>query len=163
MDLLIRKAGLSDLNDITEIYNEAILTTTSTFDTEPKTLEERKHWLESHDSLHPILVCEFENDIAGWASLSKWSDRSAYHKTVENSVYIKEKYRGHGFGTLLLQKILNNAKENGFHTVIARIADNNPASIRLHESAGFEKIGVMKEVGEKFNRLVDVMIMQKIL
>lgn len=160
--ILIRIAEETDLSAITDIYNEAIKTTTSTFDTIPKTIEERRIWLREHDERYTVLVCEYEGVITGWASLSKWSDRQAYFKTVENSIYVKEDFRGRGFATLLLQELMRRTKQNGFHTVIARIADNNPASIKLHHDAGFEQIGVMKEVGEKFGRLIDVTIMQKI-
>ncbi len=84
--LIIRPAKPDDLIGITDIYNEAILTTNATFDTETKTVESRKEWFESHDSRNPIIVAENENEIIGWASLSKWSDRCAYSDTAEISV-----------------------------------------------------------------------------
>jgi phosphinothricin acetyltransferase len=160
--LTIRKAVMKDLGAITEIYNEAVLKTVATFDTEPKTVEEQKPWFESHDSRHPILVAEQDDAIVGWASLSKWSDRCAYSDTGEISVYVKEERRRKGTGKKLIQEILDQGQKVGLHTVVARIAESNEISVRLHEAFGFEHIGTMKEVGRKFGKLLDVHLMQKI-
>jgi len=160
--LTIRKAAMKDLAAITEIYNEAVLKTVATFDTEPKMVEEQKPWFESYDSKHPILVAEQDGTIVGWASLSKWSDRCAYSDTAELSVYVKEEYRGRGIGKKLMREILDQGQKVGFHTVVARIAESNEVSVRLHEAFGFEHVGTMKEVGRKFGKLLDVHMMQKI-
>ena len=160
--LTIRKAAMEDLAAITEIYNEAILKTVATFDTEPKTVEQQKSWFESHGSKHPILVAEQDSTIVGWASLSKWSDRCAYSDTAELSVYVKEELRGRGIGKKLMREILDQGQKVGLHTVVARIAESNEVSVRLHEAFGFEHVGTMKEVGRKFGKLLDVHIMQKI-
>ena len=81
----IRKAELADLEAIRDIYNEAILTTTATFDTEPKSAAERLQWFQSHDERHPILVAVVDGKVVGWASLTQWSDRAAYDDTAETS------------------------------------------------------------------------------
>lgn len=94
--LTIRPANLKDLKDITDIYNEAILKTAATFDTEIKSLKEQKKWFENHGPKNPIIVAEQNGIIVGWASLSKWSDRCAYSDTAEISIYVKEKYQGKG-------------------------------------------------------------------
>ncbi len=159
--LTIRKAAMKDLAAITEIYNEAILKTVATFDTEPKTVEEQKPWFESHDSRHPILVAEQGNAVVGWASLSKWSDRCAYSDTAEISVYVKEEHRGKGTGKKLMREILDQGQKKGLHTVLGRIAESNEVSVRLHEAFGFEHVGTMREVGRKFGKLLDIHIMQK--
>jgi len=160
--LIIRRATMKDLGIITEIYNEAILKTVATFDTVPKTVKEQKPWFESHDSKHPILVAEQDDTVVGWASLSKWSDRCAYSDTAEISVYVKEEHRGKGIGKKLMRKILDQGQKGGLHTVIARIAESNEVSVRLHEVFGFEHVGTMKEIGRKFGKLLDVHLMQKI-
>ena len=162
MTLTIRPAKTDDLPAITAIYNEAILTTDATFDTELRTLDDRKMWFESHDSRNPIMVAATDDTVTGWASLSKWSERRAYDNTAEISVYIKEEFRGKGIGRILMDKILLKGKEAGLHTVIARIVAGNRESIHLHEEFGFEHIGVMKEVGLKNGRLLDVHLMQNI-
>lgn len=158
----IRKAIFEDLYAITEIYNEAILKTAATFDTEPKTLEEQEQWVFDYGSKNPLLVAEKDGYIVGWASLSKWSDRCAYSDTAEISLYVLEKYQGKGFGRRLMEEIIKEGEKTGLHAVIARITEGNEASIHLHESVGFFHIGVMKEVGLKFGKVYDVYLMQKI-
>jgi phosphinothricin acetyltransferase len=160
--LTIRKAILKDLPAITDIYNDAILKTTATFDTSIKTLEEQKAWFEKHGNKYPVLVAQQDNLIVGWVSLSAWSDRCAYADTAEISLYVKDGYRGKGVGRKLSEAVLIAGRKAGLHTVISRIVEGNDASIRLGESLGFKHIGVMKEVGRKYDRLLDVYLMQLI-
>ncbi len=160
--LIIRQAKLEDLGVITEIYNEAILKTVATFDIETKTLEEQRAWFANHGPKYPVLVAEQDGYIAGWASLSKWSDRCAYSDTAEISLYVKEEHRGKGTGRKLFEETVREGQRAGLHTVIARIAEGNKVSIHLHESVGFQHIGIMREVGRKFGKLWNVHLMQKI-
>ena len=150
------------MGNITSIYNEAILQTVATFDTEPKTSEEMKIWFENHDQKHPVLVAEQKGLIVGWASLSEWSDRCAYSETAEISLYVRKEHQGSGIGRKLLKEIMPEGQKMGLHTVIARIAEGNERSINLFKSEKFENIGVMKEVGKKFGKRLDVFLMQKI-
>jgi len=158
----IRRASLEDLEGISEIYNATILKTTATFDTEPRTLDEQKQWFEEHDLKYPILVAEEKGLIVGWASLSRWSGRCAYSDTAEISVYVKEEHRGKGIGRKLVKTILREGEKAGLHTIVARIADGNKLSIHIFEVFEFSHIGIMKEVGKKFGKLIDVYLMQKI-
>jgi phosphinothricin acetyltransferase len=157
----IRKAVLTDVPAITEIYNEAILTTSATFDTEPKTVIDRKKWFKAHGPRNPVIVAEIDGNVIGWASLSEWSTRCAYADTVELSLYIKETFRNRGIGKLLMQAVLGEGKKAGLHTVISRITGGNDVSINLHHQFDFKDIGVMKEVGNKFGTLLDVYMLQK--
>jgi phosphinothricin acetyltransferase len=159
----IRKGKSSDLEAIREIYNEAILTTTATFDTEPKTAAERLQWFQSHDERHPILVAVVDGKVVGWASLTQWSDRAAYDDTAETSFYVKSESRGRGIGRKLKEAIIEEARRLRFHTLIARVAEGSDESIHLNESAGFVLVGTLKQVGRKFGKLLDVHIMQKML
>jgi len=156
----IRKAALQDLNAITEIYNNAIINTTATFDTEPRSLEQQSAWFEDHSGKYKILVAEIENKVIGWASLSRWSDRCAYSDTAECSIYVEAGHRNRGIGGKLMDVLMNEAGESGLHTVLARIAEGNDASNHLCEAVGFRRIGTMKEVGRKFGKLLDVHLMQ---
>jgi len=159
----IRRATVDDVAAITEIYNEAILTTTATFDTEPKTVAERLAWFESHGERHPVLVALLDGKVVAWASITKWSDRNAYADTAETSFYVKSECRGRGIGRQLKGAVIEEARKLGFLTLIARVAEGNRESIHLNESFGFVHVGVLKEVGRKFDRLLDVHIMQKML
>lgn len=160
--LIIRRATLEDLAAITEIYNEAVLQTIATFDAEPKTVEQRKSWFADHDLRHPILVAEQDGLVAGWASLSKWSERRGYANTAEVSLYVKKEHRRRGLGRQLLEALMEEGRKSGLHTVIAQIAEGNEPSIVLFKSEKFEQVGVLKEVGRKFGKLLDVYIMQRI-
>lgn len=160
--LTLRRATLDDLPAITEIYNDAVLNTIATFDTQPKSLDEQKAWFNEHGMKYPLMVAEIDGAVTGWASLSRWSGRCAYANTAEISVYVSRTHRGKGIGKQLTREIVAEGQRVGLHTVIARIADGNEVSIRLHESAGFKHIGIMREVGEKFGKLIDVYMMQKI-
>jgi phosphinothricin acetyltransferase len=161
--LNIRQAERSDVDDITEIYNEAIRTTTATFDTRPKNRDEQLRWFESHGPRHPILVAEWNGRVVGWACLSKWSDRPAYDETAETSFYVKEEHRGRGVGRELKRALIDEGRRLSFHSLIARVAEGSDESLHLNEAFGFVHIGTMKEVGRKFGRLLDVHILQKVL
>jgi len=161
--LTIRNAQPSDIGAITEIYNEAILTTAATFDTAPKSVPDRLKWLKSHDHRHPVIVCDLNGKVVGWASLSKWSERSAYDDTAETSFFVKKEYRGRGAGRMLKEAIIDEAHRLKFHTLIARIAEGGEVSLHLNKSLGFVQVGTLREVGRKFGRLVDVHILQKML
>lgn len=159
----IRRAELGDLEAITAIYNEAIETLTATFDTEPKDLKERRAWMEQHDERHPVLVACMNGTVVAWSSLSRWSERQAYVDTVETTTYVRTGYRGHGIGRSLKEAVLQTAKSLGFHTVIARVAEESLASLHLNESMGFRRVGTLKQVGRKFGRLLDVHLLQLML
>lgn len=159
--LLIRKATTEDIPAITEIYNDAVLNGVATFDTEPKSVENRLDWFLQHGEPYPVLVAELEQKVIGWASLSCWSDRCAYNSTAEISVYFHPDYRGKGYGRQLMQTLLQAGNNGVLHTVIARITEGNKASIHLHEQLGFNHVGTLKEVGKKFGRMLDVHMLQK--
>jgi phosphinothricin acetyltransferase len=161
--MTVRSATINDLAAITEIYNAAIHTTVATFDTTPKSIEEQKVWFESHGTKYPIVIGELDSITIGWASLSPYSDRCAYSDTAEVSVYVAENHRGKGFGRKILEEVIKLGHHGGLHVLIARIAEGNEKSIHLFETMGFTNVGVLKEVGRKFDRLLDVYMMQKIL
>lgn len=156
----IRPATESDQNFVMEIYNEAVRNTTATFDTVERTFDEQLTWFRKHKKNHPIFVAEEKGVVIGWASLSAWSDRCAYDGTVEVSVYIHHEHRGKGVGKKLLEMITLEGKNVNNHSVISRITADNEISIHLHESMGYRHIGVMKEVGFKFGKYIDVCMMQ---
>jgi len=158
--MTIRNATEKDQPAILDIYNEAVVNTTATFDTEARTPDAQRDWFLKHKKNHPVLVAEENGVITGWASLSPWSDRCAYETTVEVSVYVHHAHRGKGTGAELLKQIIAAGEAVKNHTVISRITQDNAISIHLHEKLGFRHIGVMKEVGFKFGRLLDVHMMQ---
>lgn len=157
----VRPATREDLGAINDIYNFYVLTSTATFDTEPRPLEEGHRWFEEHATRYPVLVAEADGEVVGWASLSRFHSRPAYGSTVEDSVYVRDERRGSGIGTQLLDRLLEEARKRAYHSVMALIGDSgNEASIRLHARLGFQPVGVEREVGYKFNRWLDVVLMQ---
>jgi L-amino acid N-acyltransferase YncA len=163
-DVRVRPATIQDAAAIAAIYNQAVSASTATFDTQPETVEEREAWLREHTApQHPVLVAERDGRIVGWASLSRYSDRCAYVATVEASTYIDEAETGHGLGTTLTEAVLEAGRAGGVHAVLSRICTENAASLAMARRLGFTEIGTMREVGVKFGRSLDVMLLERIL
>ncbi len=159
--LYIRRATTVDAGPIAAIYNEAVATTIATFDTDPRSLEAQLEWLREHEPPFLALVGESAGAVVGWSSLSRWSERCAYAETAEVSVYVDRSRRGTGVGRALLARLVEEGERSGFHTLLARVADGNAVSLHLHESQGFASVGVMREVGWKFGRRIDVHLLQR--
>jgi len=171
----IRLAAPGDAEAIRAIYNVEVLDSTNTFDMVPRSEAEQAAWLAGHDGVHPAIVAidtepgaeghrGANGDIViGFGSLSKFRERSGYAGTAENSLYVDRQHRGRGVGRALLDELLTLASSHGFHSVIARIAGHNEASIALHSSAGYELVGVEREVGRKHRQWLDVVELQRML
>jgi L-amino acid N-acyltransferase YncA len=162
-DVLLRLARPSDAEAVREIYNTEVIGSTVTFDMVPRSLEEQRRWLEDRSGALAVVVAEDEGEVVGFSSISAYRARPAYSTTVEDSVYVRRDQRGKGLGRDLLAEIVDVAAKQGFHTVMARIVGHHDASIELHRSLGFEVVGTEKEVGRKFNRWLDVVVMQRML
>jgi L-amino acid N-acyltransferase YncA len=140
-----------------------VLTCTCTYQETPEPIEGRRKWFEHHDARHPVIVAELDGTVIGWASLSKFHQRSAYRFTVENSVYIREDHHGRGAGSALLAETINLARAGGFHAIIAGIDAEQAASVALHTKFGFQKVCHLKQVGFKFGRWLDTIYMELLL
>ncbi|PWK03939.1 GNAT family N-acetyltransferase [Tumebacillus permanentifrigoris] len=159
----IREARIEDLPALLAIYNRAVETTTATFDLEVQTYEQREVWFHKYDDQHPLIVAEQEGQIAGYGCLSKFRDKEAYRNSVENSVYIDERFQRQGIGKALLEDLLQRARQLGYHTVIAGITAGNDGSVKLHQAFGFELCGRFRQVGYKFDAWQDVEFYQLML
>ena len=154
---MIRSATAKDLPAIMDIYHDEVLHGVGTFDTEPLSPERQRAWLAVHDSpRYPLTVDDEGGRIAGWSSLKPWSDRCAYARAAEISVYVHRDRRGRGVGRRLLKDMLERARAAGLGVVLARIAGENEVSMAIFRRAGFRPIGTMRRVGEKFGRILDV-------
>lgn len=162
-ELTIRAASGRDVRAINEIYNEAVLRTTASFDLEPRSEDEARAWLDAHGPAYPVFVAEEGGQVVGWASLSPYATRRGYRYTVEDSVYVHRDNRGRGVGRALLAAVLDAARALGYRAVVAKIADHNEASLALHRQAGFELAGTLHAVGRKFGRWIDVDLMEMVL
>lgn len=162
--LAVRLAGDADADAIQAIYNREVAGSTVTFDLVPREREEQVAWLAAHDGAHPATVATTaDGEVVGFGSLSPWRDRPAYSTSVEDSVYVRDDQRGRGVGRLLLEDLVGRASAHGFHAIFARIVGGHEASIALHVKLGFEVAGVEREVGRKFGRWLDVVVMERIL
>jgi L-amino acid N-acyltransferase len=163
--MTIRPTTRADLPGILEIYNEAVLNTTATYDYEPRSLEHRITWFEDHQkNNYPVFVAEnSEGRIVGWSALNRYHDRPGYRFTTENSIYVAPDQRGKGIGKLLLAPLIEAARLRGFRAILAAIDAENAVSIRLHARFGFEPVGCFKQVGFKFDRWLDVVYMELLL
>lgn len=160
MALAIRAATKDDAAAIARIYNQAVAGTTATFDTELKTEEDRRAWLANRALQHPVIVAEDDSGVVGWGAFLPWSDRCAYQSTVEMSVYVDEARHRHGVGAALSKELLRLAPERGVRTILARICSENVASLAMSKTLGFREIGTMHEVGNKFGRWLDVVMLE---
>lgn len=161
----IRDAGENDLGAILDIYNDAALNTTAIWNDACVTLENRRAWwLDRRSQGFPVLVAELaDGTTVGYASFGPFRAFDGYRFTVENSVYVHRDARGQGVGLVLMEALLERAKLQGFHIMIAAIEAGNASSIALHRKFGFVETGHMPEVGFKFGRWLDLLLMQKTL
>jgi L-amino acid N-acyltransferase YncA len=171
--LSIRLATSHDAEAIRSIYNYEVLRTFATFDLVPRSLEDQQEWLAARSGAFAAIVVVESSDesgapagsgtVVGFGSLSPYKDRAAYRTSVEDSVYVHQDHQGRGIGKLIVTELLEIARVSGFHAVFARISAPGEASRRLHAACGFDVVGIEREVGRKFNRWLDVVIMQALL
>jgi len=163
MNILIRNAKEEDLERLTYIYNWAVENTTASFDLKPQTIEKRREWFSHYGDFYPLIVAEFDGEVAGYASLSKFREKEGYLKTVEVSLYIAPEYQNKGIGKILLERIIEEGKKRGFHVIIAGITAGNEVSVRLHEKFGFVFCARLNEVAYKFEKWQDCLFYQLIM
>jgi phosphinothricin acetyltransferase len=162
--IVVRRALRSDVPGILEIYNDAVIHTTASYDYEPRTLEHRLAWFDDHlANDYAIFVAECAQRIIGWSALNRYHDRMGYRFTAENSIYVAADARGQGTGKLLMPPLIDAARNRSLHAILAAIDGTNEASIRLHRAFGFETVGLFKQVGHKFGRWLDVVYMELLL
>lgn len=154
----IRRAAAEDLEKLLEIYNYEVEQGIATLDLRPRTFEEWEQWYAVHNvDNHPLIVAEKDGQVAGYASLSSYRDKEAYQSTVELSVYIGPRYRRQGIASMLMEAILEEARQDErTHLVVSVITAGNEASVRLHEKFGFSFCGTVHEVGMKFGKYLDI-------
>lgn len=164
-DFTIRDATDGDLPAIFAIYNRHALHGIATFDTTARTVETHADFLSRRDrAKHPVLVAvDDRGEVLGYASLSSWSDKCAYARAAEFSVYVREDAHRKGVGRGLAEAIFERGPKGGVFVALSRIAigEETEPSVRLHEKLGFERVGVQRRVGEKFGRILDVLLMEK--
>jgi len=153
---VVRPMRAEDAGAVVRIYNVSVMRTVATFQTSPDTERRRLAWLRAHTGAHPAFAAELDGEVVGWCALSPYSQREAWSRTVEDSVYLDERFHGRGFGGRLLARLLESAAALGHRVVLARIVASHAASIALHRKFGFREQGRLTNVGFKFGRWHDV-------
>jgi phosphinothricin acetyltransferase len=160
----IRHAGEADLPAITAIFNEVIATSTALYVDDPFTIEDRATWFAARRAAgYPVLVADDGDGVRGLASFGDFRPFPGYRHTVEHSVHVRADARGQGLGSALVAALFEPARGLGKHVMIAAVDATNAGSIRMHERLGFARGAVLREVGRKFGRWLDVELMQKFL
>jgi L-amino acid N-acyltransferase YncA len=161
----IRPAAPADLSAITEIYHHAVRHGTATFELTPPDLTEMtRRFAALMNGGFPYLVAAVEGRVVGYAYAGAYRPRPAYRFTVENSVYLQPAIHRRGIGLQLLQRLITESEQRGYRQMIAVIGDSaNAGSIGVHAKCGFQMIGTHPNVGFKFGRWLDTMMMQRAL
>lgn len=159
----IRPAESRDAEAICEIYNQGIEDRIATLETRLRTPEERRAWLEARGPRHPVVVCERDGTLCGWASLNAFNPREAYDHVADFSVYVARESRGQGIGAALLARLEVLAAQHGYHKLVLAMFPSNGAGIALYRRRGFREVGTYREHGRVDGRWVDILVMEKIL
>lgn len=159
--MIVRDAVPGDAPDLLVIHNEAVRTTSAIWDETEVDLADRVAWLTGRlDAGHPVLVAEVEGVVVGYASYGPWRPRSGYRHTAEDAIYVLASHQGRGLASALLDELLVRARADDLHRVVAMIESGNALSIDLHARRGFRVVGLLPEVGRKFERWLDLTVMQ---
>ncbi len=157
----IKRAEKSDILGILEILNYEITHSTALYEYEPRSLAQQLDWfMDKQENNFPVIVVVKEGKVLGFGSFGAFRPRPAYRFTVEHSVYVHHEFHGQGIGKRLLKQLIALAKEDGYHSMIAVIDSLNAGSIQFHTTFGFVEIGQLREVGYKFDRWLDLTLMQ---
>jgi L-amino acid N-acyltransferase YncA len=159
----LRNATLDDVPSITRIYGDAVATGTASFELEPPDEAEMARRMRAlTEGGYPYLVAESDGIVAGYAYAGPYRARPAYHWSVENSIYVDVQAHRRGIGRALLARLIAQAEARGFRQMIAVIGDSaQTPSIALHRALGFRKVGTLENVGFKFGRWLDTVLMQR--
>jgi phosphinothricin acetyltransferase len=158
---LIRDARDADMRPMLDIYNDAVRTTTAVWNETARTEQEQLEWLQTKRSQSlPVLVAEEQGQLLGFSTYGPFRAWYGYRFTVENSIYVHRDYRRRGVARELLNGLISRARVQNLHTMIAGIEAENLASLQLHEAVGFMKAAHLHEVGYKFNRWLDLVLME---
>lgn len=157
-----RIARLEDLPRIVAIYNSTIASRMVTADTEEVSIENRTPWFHEHTpTRRPLWVMEMNDEICGWISFQDFYGRPAYNGTVEVSIYIDERFRGHGLGKQAIQFALNACPDLGVETLLGFIFEHNAPSLALFKHFGFSQWGFYPEIAELDGVKRDLIILGK--
>jgi phosphinothricin acetyltransferase len=172
----VRLATPDDAAAICRIYNQGIEDRVATLETELRTPEERRAWLTSRGPRHPVIVAELADEPStgrgearepatpvGWGSLNAYNPREAYRFVADFSIYVDRAWRGKGVGDVMLTRLVELAREHGYHKMVLSAFPTNTGGMALYARHGFRTVGIYKEQGRLDDRWVDTIVMEKLL
>ena len=163
MAVTLRPAHADDAEAICTIYNQGIADRMATLETALRTPAERRQWLADRDPRRPVIVADAHGIVVGWASLNRFSSREAYDHVVDISIYVERRWRGQGIGRLLIERLIDLARELGYHKMVLAALPHNEAGVALYTRAGFTRVGIYHEQGQLDGRWVNTLIMERLL
>ena len=158
----LRDAGVGDIAGLLEIYNEVIATSTAVYSDQPVTLADRTDWWRARTAQgYPVLVACDPSGVLGFSTFGDFRAWPGYRYTIEHTVHVRADRRGQGVGRRLVEALFPRAAALGKHMMIAGVDAANEASIRFHERLGFVRAAHLREVGYKFGRWLDLVLLQR--
>ncbi len=161
MNIRFEEIKEQDLAEVKKIYDWYIENSTATFHTEPITIDQLKEFIYVNNPLYNSYLICIDNEIAGYCFLTNYKKRQAYDRTAEITIYLKPVFCSKGIGKIALNHLEKKARENGLKNLVGIITSDNKGSIALFEKSGFLKCAHFKNIGEKFNKVLDVVAFQK--
>ena len=159
--MLIREAVEADFPEITAIYNDVVTHSTAIYSDNPATVEERIAWWRVREQKkYPVLVASSGGAVVGFGSFGDFRSWPGYRFTVEGTIHVHPSARGRGVGTELLKTLVLRAAALEKHVMIAGVDSGNTSSLRFLERFGFERAALLRQVGYKFNRFLDLVLLQ---
>ena len=162
-EIQIRFAAADDAEAVCAIYNQGIEERIATLETELRSPEERRQWMAARGPRYPVIVADRAGSVVGWASLNPFNSRRAYDHVADISVYVERGWRGSGVGRLLLGRLVELAREIGYHKMVLAAFPFNTGGMALYERVGFTTVGGYREQGQLDGKWVDVIVMEKLL
>jgi phosphinothricin acetyltransferase len=166
--IVVRDAAEADLTAISALYNALIATTTVAWTETPESLDDRAAWFAARTGdVDATVVATTEDDrVVGYAAYGPFRDNHkwpGYRATVEHTIHVDGDHHGAGVGRALIEALVERARAQGMHVMVGALDGANDASIRFHEALGFEVVGRLPEVGRKFDRWLDLVLVQRVL
>jgi len=158
--MIVREATAADAEAICSLLNALLATTAIEWTDTPHTSADIVHWIDEHEV---VLVAEDAGEVVAVAAFGWFRDavvRPGYRFTVENTIHVREDHWGSGVGRQLMEALVESARDRGVHTMVAAVDGENDASLRFHERLGFVEVARMPEVGAKFGRWLDLVLLQ---
>lgn len=163
MNVQLISMKVEDFETVKSIYDHYALNTTATFHINAISIEELKEFIYIDHPKYKSFLIKSDQQICGYCYLTQFKKRQAYDRTAEITLFLKPEFCGKGIGKVVLNELVKRAKENEIHVLIGNISSDNTGSIKLFEKSGFIKCGHYQKVGQKFNKILDVVAYQKII